>query len=214
VIVAAFDISKSATGYAVTDGKNWESGVWICPIKKPFELAAGKIEAGYAGRVGYWLEKHIIALLGEHRVSHAAIEQPMPGNSSREQRVLNPNADFAGQAFTTRTVGGTQFDVTHFLHGLAFGAAAILAKKNIPCRYVASQTWRPAVGIGRPPAKGMSYSQRRTWLKNEAKRICGLRGIPVTGADQAEACLIAVYLQGLLNPRLAGHAEDLFRRPA
>lgn len=30
LIVAAFDISKSATGYAATDGERWESGVWLC----------------------------------------------------------------------------------------------------------------------------------------------------------------------------------------
>lgn len=211
MIVAAFDISKSATGYAATDGERWESGVWLCPIKKPFELKAGSINAEYAGKVGVWLENHIVALLGEHRPSHAAVESPMPGNSTRTRTVMDKSASWAGQALRTETVGGTQFDVTHFLHGLAFGAATVCARKNIPCLYVASQTWRSTTGVGRP-AKGLSYSQRRTWLKNEAKRICGLRGIPVTGADEAEAALIAVWLLAKLNPRLAGHADDLFRK--
>jgi hypothetical protein len=60
----------------------------------------------------------------------------------------------------------------------------------------------------------MSYTQRRTWLKNEAKRICALRGIAVTGPDQAEACLLTLHLYSILNPRYAATSGDLFRAAA
>lgn len=218
MIVAAFDISKSATGYAVTDGKWWESGTWVCPVKRPFGLKTGSIDAGYAGNVGVWLWREMYAFLGHHRPNYAAIEAPMPGNTTKQRTVVDTSSSWAGQAFKKETVGGTTFDTTHSLHGLAFLGSTACAILGVPCVYIPVNSWRASVGVGKPPSHDKithepidTYAKRRAWLKQEAKRNCGHREIPVTGTDQAEACLIAVHLMAVRNPRLAGHADDLFR---
>lgn len=210
MIVAGFDISKSVTGFAVTDGNAWESGAWHCPIKKPDGLAQGRIDAGYTAAVADWFDRQVFAFLGAHNPDAVAIEQPIPGNATKQKTVVDATSQWAGQALRKQTVGGTAFDVTHFLHGLVVVACRVCARKNIPPYYIASQTWRSTSGVGRPP-KGIAASARRKWLKDEARRICKLRGIDVTGPDQAEACLLTLHLFSIMNPRIAAHSGELFR---
>ena len=203
MIYSGWDISKTATGWAVTDGKAWETGVLRCPIKPPFEMPAGAIDAGYAGAVADWLRLQIYALVGVHRPIDAVIEQPMPGNSGRTRLEVNMSADFAGQAMRRVPVGGTSFGVTHFTHGLAVQAASIFVRLGIPVVYAASQSWRSTVGIGRPPRNTKDHTK---WYKEQAIAQCGLRGIPVKGADAADAACLLIH-------RLAAIAPELLYRP-
>ncbi len=206
-MLAGLDISKSATGWAVIDGSTCHSGVWRCPIVKPEGLGVGKIDAVYTGMVADWLHGQIFALTKRFTLTHAAIEQPMPGNSKKRKPASFKGAgsfELSGADIAPEvSVGTTAFDVTHFLHGLVVIGARVFARQNIPAVYVASQTWRSTMQVGRPPkqdvVKGklvnLSASQRRDWYKRRALEICRKRGIRVDSPDQAEAVLIALHLQ-------------------
>ncbi len=219
MIVAALDISKSATGWAVTDGSAWQSGAWKCPIKKPAGLEAGHLDAAYTGAVADWLSTQITAFLSANEPERVGIEQPMPGNSSRMKPIANPRGFEMGDApLAQASFGTTSFDVTHFLHGLCVIACRCCVRMNCEPLYVASQTWRSTVKIGRAPKQDvignkvvtLSSSQKRTWYKNAAKAVCAKRGVTVTGPDQAEAVCLAFHMQELFLRQKA--SADLFHR--
>jgi hypothetical protein len=220
MIVAGLDISKSATGWAVTDGTAWESGVWKCPIAKPADLAVGRIDAAYTGAVADWLSIQITSFLAANRPDHVGIEQPMPGNSSRMKMGKPKGFEMGDDIPIMAAAGNTSFDVTHFLHGLCVIACRCCVRLNCQPLYVASQTWRSTVKIGRAPKQDviknkiatLSYSQRRTWYKNAAKAVCARRGIPIIGPDQAEAVCLTLHMQEILYQQTA--TANLFARGA
>lgn len=204
MMVGALDISKTATGWAFSDGKAWHSGVLKCPIKKPFD--AGALHADYTGRVANWFDEAVWNLIGQHKPDVIAIEQPMPGSIEREKTVVDQQAQFAGQALRRIKVGNTNVDTTHFLHGLCVVATRICARRNIESAYIASQTWRPKLGIGHAP-KHLSYSQKKSWYKARAREVCQLRSITISNSDQAEAVCIAIAYRA----KLGLDDRDLFR---
>lgn len=218
MIVAGLDISKSATGWAVTDGTAWESGVWKCPVKKPEGLEAGRIDAGYTGEVADWLSNTITAFLSANCPDHVGIEQPIPGNASRMKPQAAPRFDIGEPVAAQASFGNTSFDVTHFLHGLCVVACRCCVRLNCVPHYVASQTWRSTVKIGHAPKQDLigrkivklSYSQKRTWYKNAAKAVCAKRGIVVIGPDEAEAVCLTLHMQQVLNGELNFKASDMF----
>lgn len=216
-VVSGLDISKSATGWAVTDGTAWESGVWKCPVKKPEGLEAGRIDAGYTGAVADWLSNQITAFLAANRPDHVGIEQPIPGNASRIKPQAAPGFDVGEAIAAPMSSGNTAFDVTHFLHGLCVVACRCCVRMNCTPHYVASQTWRSTMRIGRAPKQDLvgrkivtlSASQRRNWYKTAAKGVCAKRGIVVTGPDQAEAVCLTLHMMEVLA---RGSGDDLFAR--
>lgn len=217
MIVSGLDISKSATGWAVTDGKAWESGVWKCPVKKPEGLEVGRIDAGYTGAVADWLANTITAFLAANAPDHVGIEQPIPGNASRIKPQGAPRFDIGEAVAAPVAFGNTSFDVTHFLHGLCVVACRCCVRMNCRPHYVASQTWRSTVKIGHAPKQDLvgrkivtlSASQKRTWYKTQAKEVCARRGILVTGPDQAEAVCLTLHMLQFLGQNAD---PDLFNK--
>lgn len=217
MIVAGLDISKSATGWAVTDGTVWQSGIWKCPIQKPEGLEIGRIDAVYTGAVADWLANQITAFLAANRPDYVGIEQPMPGNSSRMKPGKPKGFEMGDEIPVMASFGTTSFDVTHFLHGLCVVACRCCVRMNCEPLYIASQTWRSTVKIGRAPKQDviknkvatLSASQKRTWYKNAAKAVCARRGISVTGPDQAEAVCITLHMQEVLYRKTA--SANLFQ---
>ncbi len=202
------DVSKTCTGWGLFSPDEVDAGTLRCPVKAPFGLKRGKIDAAYAGRVADWQAQELDALFVKLRPDVVGIEQPLPGNSSREVLVAEDQQASLGddrmqfQKMTKKKVGGTSYDVTHFLHGLAIGAARIASKRNIPPLYVPSQTWRSKSGVGRAPKGAGSTST--TWYKSRAKEICFQLGYPQKSGDAAEGLLIAYYLY------LENAPQDLF----
>ncbi|GHB33874.1 hypothetical protein GCM10007094_23480 [Pseudovibrio japonicus] len=198
------DVSKSCTGWGLYSPDEVDAGTLKCPIKPPFGLQRGKIDASYAGRVADWYAQEMDALIVKLRPDMVGIEQPLPGNSTREVLVADKTQGSLAddrmqfQKMKKAKVGGTSFDVTHFLHGLAIGAARIASRRSIPPLYVPSQTWRSSTGVGRAP-KG-SGSSATSWYKRKAKEICSHLGHPQKSGDAAEGLLIAYHLYLLNSP--------------
>jgi len=195
LIVLALDLSKTSTGWAVGDGKEWRFGTLKCPIHAPESLRPTDIDADYAGAVSNWFRASLFAIIETHRPTAAAIEKPLPGNLTERKKYFRKETDAFGESLVSVPAGGTSFATLFFLYGLAFEATGLLARKAIPTTFVAAQTWRKAVGIGQKPKS----SKDGKFYKNEAIRQCRLRGFDVSSSDAAEALLIAVYLCGKLN---------------
>lgn len=214
MLCMGLDVSKAATGWAVTDGERWESGVLKCPVKRPFSLDKNEICPVYTGEVMQWYAVALTALLGAQEPDVIAIEKPMPGNSSRKKMVPNKNPGFAGPTMIAVDVGGTSIETTHFLHSLAAEAARVAFRANIRTRYIASQSWRSAVGVQWPKRKpkGSTEDEKKNTrhYKDEARRICALNKIAVTNDDQAEAACIALWLYNEECPVNRRAAEGLF----
>ena len=195
MIVIALDCSKTSTGFAVTDGRAWQTGALRCPIQPPKDMRRGDIDAGYSGAVCDWFRIQLHALLEEHRPQHAAIEKPMPGNIEKKEFYIE-ESDMVGKSLKSRKVGNTQVSTLHFLHGVVFEASGLLFRRRIPAIFVPVVTWRSSVGIGRPPK---TVKDKRGWYKAQAMEQCRLRGILVKNNDAAEAACMAVHLLGILN---------------
>ncbi len=196
LIYGGLDISKSCTGWGVVGPNLKEAGAWRCPIKAPFHLKRGAIDATYAGDVSDWYSRQFASWLATYRPDVVAIEQPMPGNSSRSKTEVDTSSEWAGQSLKKVEVGGTSFDTTHFLHGLAMEAARICRARNIQTIYVASQTWRgqKGLGIGTPP-KSVEPKDRSSWYKKKAKLYAKADGLDLKSGDAAEGFCIATYLR-------------------
>ena len=193
--IITLDCSKTSTGFAITDGRAWQTGALRCPIHPPNHMRTGDIDAGYSGAVCDWFRGQLHALLEEHRPDHAGVEKPMPGNMSKKEYFIE-QSDMIGKSVQSRSVGNTQVSTLHFLHGIAFEATGLLFRKRIPAIFIQVGTWRKSVGIGRPP-KG--HKNARAWYKQQALEQCRLRGISVKNNDAAEAACMAVHLLGILN---------------
>lgn len=194
LVFGGLDVSKTATGWGIVGSEIQEAGAFKCPVKKPFELARGQINAQYAGDVGHWFSKEVASWLSSYRPDVVAIEQPMPGNSQRTKTEIDTSSEWAGQSVKKVKVGGTSFDTTHFLHGLAFEAARLCRARNIEVVYVASQTWRGKEGLGIGVAP-KAEKDRSGWYKKQAKIYAKSFGMELTSGDAAEGFCIAVYLR-------------------
>lgn len=210
MIAMTFDVSKSATGWAVMDDDWYDSGVLKCPVKKPFHVKQGSIDAMYSGRVERWFRPEIWQLVKLHEPDVIGIEQPMPGNIGREKMVTRIGAGGV-QVAEKQKFGNTSFDTTHFLHGLAMVVCGICVEFDIPCEFIASQSWRSTCNIGHPP-KLENYDQRKKWLKNKAREFAAHRiGIDVISPDEAEALCMAHHLRMTLDRRMVQAGQrDLF----
>ena len=201
---AGLDVSKTCTGWGLLTPDEKLSGTFRCPVRRPFMLKEGRLDAAYAGNVAHWYAQVLDAWLVKHKPDIAGIEQPQPGNIQRVQTDVTFDTLFHGQAITKRKVGGTNFETTHFLVGLAFQTALICRKRGIEPVYVSSNTWRGGLEIGRPPT-GVKPQERSSWYKGEAKKIAQDAGHSPKSADAAEGFCIALYLHKINQPR-----DDLF----
>jgi hypothetical protein len=195
-----FDVASSITGWAATNGREWRGGILKSPVVRPFDLKAGSIDANYSGAIGAWFEGAVLHLLKKFQPSHVGVEQPMPGSSKGPGKLVPNEFDdgWAGHSFKRVQSGGTRFDTTHLLHGLAFLCATACRRELIDVRYIASQTWRSTTGVGRPPAT-IKQSQKSAWYKAKAMTVCGLLGIVVRESDHAEAALLTHHLYSLIK---------------
>lgn len=206
-----FDVSKSATGWAVLADDWYDSGVLKCPVKKPFHVKQGSIDAMYSGRVERWFRQEVWQVVKLNDPDVIGIEQPMPGNIGREKQIEDMSSPAHARVFKRVKIGNTSFDVTHFLHGLAMVVCGVAAELDIPVEYIASQSWRSTCNIGHPP-KSVEGSARRTWLKNRALEFASHRlGIAVTSNDEAEAVCMAHHMRFTLERRMVQSGQrDLF----
>lgn len=205
--VAAFDVSKTATGWAATDGKVWEHGVLRCKLKPPFEKKNGALHAAYAGDVADWLRREVYTLLAAIRPDVAFIEQPLPGTSMRMRSVNKPDG-FGGFIQENEKLGSASFEATFFLSGLALVVCSVCAKLHIEPRFIASQSWRSRLKIGVPP-KSVPSKERRKWYKDKAREFCARIGQPVRNDDEAEGICMA-YLLALETNLITNRPGDLF----
>lgn len=193
------DVSKSCTGWGLLSPGEVDAGTLRCPHKPPFTLKRGKIDAAYSGRVGHWYTQNLDALLVKLRPDVIGVEQPLPGNPSRKKKVKEDDQNCLGdtrlefQKIKEITVGGTSFDVVHFMNGLVMLTVRLAVMRNIPVTYVPSQTWRSTTGVGVPPKSSKTTST--TWYKSRAKELCAQLGYPQKSGDAAEGLLIAYHLQ-------------------
>lgn len=201
---AGLDVSKTCTGWALLTPDSMVSGTFRCPIRRPFDLKEGRLNAAYAANVAQWYAEILDAWLVKHKPDIAGIEQPQPGNLQRTQTDVSFDTLFAGQAITKRKVGGTNFETTHFLVGLAFETCRICRRLGIEPIYVASNQWRASVEIAKPPGD-VPATDRTSWYKDQAKKRAKAAGHVPKSGDAAEAFCIALHLQKLDQPR-----NDLF----
>ncbi|KZL17649.1 hypothetical protein PsAD2_02985 [Pseudovibrio axinellae] len=202
------DVSKSCTGWGLYSPDEVDAGTLRCPIKPPFGLVRGKIDAAYSGRVGHWYCQNLDALLVKLKPDSIGVEQPLPGNPTRTKKVKEDDQNSLGdnrmefQKVKEITVGGTSFDVVHFLNGLVMLSVKLAVQRNVPVVYVPSQSWRSTTGVGKPPKS--SKTTPTTWYKNRAKELCSELGYPQKSGDAAEGLLIAFHLH------LENSPQDLF----
>ncbi|HLL28536.1 MAG TPA: hypothetical protein VKT73_12910 [Xanthobacteraceae bacterium] len=175
MILLGLDISKRATGWELIDLSNpkftvlTHGGLLLCPYKPPAEGAVETaLDGDYSSRVFDWFDREIFQLVQEFKPTRVAIEQPMP------------------------TQGNTNFLTTHLVHGCIGVACRIFGRKSIRPKFVASQTWRAHLGIGRPP-KGVK--NKSDWYKARAHEWCRANKIEVESDDQAEAACIVSWFR-------------------
>ncbi|EFO30127.1 hypothetical protein TRICHSKD4_3702 [Roseibium sp. TrichSKD4] len=196
---AGLDVSKTCTGWGLITPEGISSGTMRCKIKRPFELPAGKIDAAYAGKVGDWYQRELDAWLVKHKPDTIAIEQPQPGSLERTKTEINHATMFAGEAKKKVKVGGTSFEVTHFLISLAFLMSTVCIRRGLQPVYVPSNEWRGTVGIGKPPHT-VEAKNRRDWYKKKARETALARGHETKSGDAAEALCIALHLKLQAEP--------------
>lgn len=180
------DASKTATGWAVfSEDGLVSSGVLKCPVKRTKGVSG--IEAAYSGAVGEWIRSQVRALVLHWEVTHAVIEEPLHSSAT---------------SFTT--------DATIHLSNVVFSACAMAASAlSVPVWSVNQGTWRSDMGVKRAP-KGTSREDRTRSNKEQAIAMCRWHGIDPRSHDEAEAILIAKWLQHQLDPRMAIADAPLF----
>lgn len=195
------DVSKTATGWGMVTPEGSYGGSLRCPIKKPGDAAS--IDGAYSGEVAVWFSRSVHALLIKEKPDKVAIEQPLVGNTTFKKTIVDTSTEWAGKAIRKVDAGKTNLATVHVLHGLAFEACRLCVLLGIDCSFVASQTWRSTVGIGRAP-KGVKNTS--SWYKDAAKTLCKHLSIDVRSGDAAEGVCIALHLQKIHN------REDLFSK--
>ena len=204
-IYGGLDISKTASGWGIVGKDLSEAGVFRCPIKPPFDLKKGDIDAVYSGQVADWYSRHFCAWLSAYRPNKVAIEKPNPGMGERTKTIIDPSSEWAGQTVQKIKVGGSQFSSTHFLNGLAMDAARQCVMRNIEVVFVNSSTWRGKKGLGIGASAPKTVKNGSSWHKNNAKEYAKSHGLEVKSGDAAEGFCLALYLRNQNEP-----AQGLF----
>ncbi|MBO6755711.1 MAG: hypothetical protein JJ902_05260 [Roseibium sp.] len=199
---AGLDVSKSCTGWGLVTPSGAQAGTFRCPIHRPFNLPKGKLDATYAGKVGDWFFRQLDAWLCKMKPDIIAIEQPKPGNLTRNKTEVDYSGLFAGESLKTTKVGNTNFETSHMLQSLAFGAAAVCVRRGLEPRYVPVKTWRSTVGIKTAPANEKNPT---AWYKKQAKTLVSAHGHDIKSGDAAEGLCIAFWLREQHAP-----TQDLF----
>lgn len=202
LVFGALDISKTCTGWGIIGKDLLEAGAWRCPIKPPFDLKKGDIDANYSGDVADWYARQFNAWLSTYRPDVVAIEKPNPGMGERTKTEVDMSSEWAGKAFKKIKVGNSNFATTHMLNGLAMEAARLCRSRGIEALFVGSSTWRGkgGLGIGTTPPKGVKDGS--AWHKQNAKTYAKACGYEAKSGDAAEGLCIAVYLR---NQRESPH---------
>ncbi|BCH33228.1 hypothetical protein MesoLjLc_51580 [Mesorhizobium sp. L-8-10] len=204
--IAGLDLA-TASGFAVwkdvVTGTAITTTTFKAPTKKKNILEGSKaLDAVHEGNVGKTFEDALRVWLIDNKVEYVAIEAPIPSNNKRRERVVSPDADFAGQAITYIEKDGTSLAAIYRLYGLSFMACQVCNRLNIPTVLVAQQTWRKAfLGHGHPKD-----------AKKEAVKMCRRLGIDISSVDCAEAVGVVHWLKGHLFP-YSHAANSLFNLP-
>lgn len=206
--IMGFDVSKTCTGWGFTDGHRWRYGSFRCPITRPFGVKTGALHAGYSARVFRWYEDKFWDVITINKPDMIGVEQPLPGNPTRQKMVLDGSAGFGAQAFKKVSVGITNIETDMMLKGLLAVLLSIADRKGIKTEFVASQSWRSEVGV---PTAPKSVQNRSAWYKERAKMLCHSRDIEVRNGDEADGVCIALCMQMRHDPETAIKGTGLFR---
>ena len=199
MIIAGMDLATTS-GFCKFDGEKFETTTFRANVKKNILDDTKGIDARREGEIGRKFQDFLQCWLIENRIEYAAVEAPLPSNTTRRKRVVNSSADFAGQALTYQEVGGVSQAAVFRMYMLEGMALAMCNRLNIPVMFVHQATWRKEfLGTGRP-----------TDAKKEAVKMCQRLGIAVSSVDAAESVGVCFWLDRHLNPLSHRRANDLF----
>lgn len=185
--IAAFDLSRSNSGWASLIPKNIDCGSYRAPGEFDPEIFSN-FESWFVDRIEYYKDT-------PEPVTHVAIEKVFSSGGGK----LVPTEDLAGPGFKVQNMGN--FASMAYLLGFRSIAMAKCHKFGVNLYMPTVNEWRASIfGKGvKPPASCNTQSKRRTWWKNHAKEYCRLLNISVPDADAAEAVCIALWLRAQLQ---------------
>ncbi len=202
MIIGGMDLATTSGFCIIKDGK-FETQTFRANVKKSILHNDKAIDAEREGEIGRKFQDFLQCWLVENRIDRAAIEAPLPSNTTRRKRVVNAGADFAGQALQYQEVGGVSQSAVFRMYGLEYLALTLCNRLNIPVVFVHQATWRKEfLGTGKPSD-----------AKKEAVKMCQKLGIEISSVDAAEAVGVAFWLDRQINPLSHRRANDLFNSP-
>jgi hypothetical protein len=208
VRLGGLDIATT-TGLALALDETITTSSFRPSVKRPFDLDRNEVDFGFEGEVCREFRDHLRPWLVDNGIEAVGIEKPLPPNITITKTTVDTQAQFYGEALRKEIKGGTTFATIFRIYALVGQACELCARLNIPVYLIEQGIWRQSfIGTKRAP-DGTSDASK--WLKERSKRQCELLRIHVPNLDAAEAVGVVWHLRGMLNPRLAGRAEDLFR---
>lgn len=207
--LGGLDIATTS-GFAFADGEAIQASSFRPGAKRPFDLARGEVDFGHEGAVAREFRDYLRAWLVANEIEALGIERPLRSNVTFRKPIVDMKANFAGQALKFEEKGGTTFNIIYRLYVLHGHAVETCCRLNIPVHVVNNTEWRRAfLGDVRPPRGSTNQS---AWWKNQSMLQCHRIGVEVKNADASDAVGVLWWLRGKLNPRIAGPANDLFRK--
>lgn len=208
-MIGALDIATT-TGLCTVEGEAFFPTAFRSGEKRPFGLKKGEIDFAFEGRIFRQFRDHIRTWIVENGITDLGIERPLQSNVTIKKPIYDTSSKWAGTAVTYKEVGGTTMGTIFRIYGLVAAAVEISARLGVSVHMISQGEWRSAfLGVTRAP-KGTKDGT--IWLKNKAIDQCRLIGLNDLTADMADSVGICWTLRAKLNPRLAGHADDLFRK--
>ena len=207
--IGAMDIATT-TGLCFCDGEKFEAIAFRPSEKRPFGLKKGEIDFAYEGRLFSNFRNYARSWLVENQITDLGIERPLQSNVTIKKPIYDTSSKWAGTAVTYKEVGGTTMATIFRIYGLVAAAVETCARLGVTVHMISQGEWRSAfLGVTRAPR---GTKDGTIWLKNKTIDQCRLIGLNDLTADMADSVGICWTLRARLNPRLAGHTEDLFRK--
>lgn len=197
--IAGMDLATTS-GFCVISDEGVTTATFKANIKKNIWHDSKSLDAAREGEIVRKFEDFLRCWLLDNKIEAAAIESPLPSNTTRRKRVINTDTQWAGKAVQYEEVGGASMAAIFRMYALEGAAAAMCCRLNIPVQFIHQGTWRKVfLGTGKPKDS-----------KKESKAMCEKLGIKINSADAAEAVGVAYAFEQIINPVGSRRANDLF----